>query len=115
MSSYSNNRQSAIRVKILPPGTVQFETLIEENVSGSVSKESQQWGSRSPIKHNAQSPTNGEKQPDPGLINYAQGDTKKAISFYQKDVEGKMILRIGDKVQFDIVQVCSVFKILLSS
>lgn len=52
-----------------------------------------------------QSPNNGEKHPDPGLINYQQGDTKKAISFYQKDVEGKAQLHLGDKVEFNIVQV----------
>lgn len=33
-SSFANNRLSAIRIKHLPPGKVQFETLMETNVEG---------------------------------------------------------------------------------
>lgn len=33
-SSFANNRLSAIRIKHLPPGKVQFETLMENNVEG---------------------------------------------------------------------------------
>lgn len=32
--SLANNKQSAIRIKHLPPGKVQFETLMENNVEG---------------------------------------------------------------------------------
>lgn len=34
-----NNRQSAIRIKHLPAGSVQFETLLERGVRGVVAKE----------------------------------------------------------------------------
>lgn len=103
-STYSNTRQSAIRIKVVPPGTVQFETLIHTNLKGVVAKEAQHWGSRSPSKHNPQSPTNGEKNPDPGLINYQQGDVKSTIAFYHKDNEGRKC-HVGDEVEFDVVQV----------
>lgn len=33
-SSFANNRLSAIRIKHLPPGKVQFETMIETNIEG---------------------------------------------------------------------------------
>lgn len=33
-SSFANNRLSAIRIKHLPPGLVQFETLMEANIEG---------------------------------------------------------------------------------
>lgn len=50
----SNSRQSAVRIKHLPPGTVKFETLVEEGLSGVVTKEPpSSWGSRSPTKNNS--------------------------------------------------------------
>lgn len=33
-ASFANTRLCAIRIKHLPPGKVQFETLMEENVEG---------------------------------------------------------------------------------
>lgn len=60
---------------------------------------------------NPQSPTNGEKNPEPGLINYQQGEMKKTIAYYHKDVmDSKSTPRLGDKVEFNIVQVswCSI-------
>lgn len=39
LSVFSNNsRQIGIRVKLLPPGTVMFEMLVQENVEGIVIK-----------------------------------------------------------------------------
>lgn len=35
-SSFANNRLSAIRIKHLPPGKVQFETMIETNIEGKI-------------------------------------------------------------------------------
>lgn len=51
----SNNRQSAIRIKHLPKGTVKFETLMEEGLTGVVTKEPPPslWSSRSPTKNNS--------------------------------------------------------------
>ncbi|KAJ8866383.1 hypothetical protein PR048_032226, partial [Dryococelus australis] len=56
-TSFSNSRQSAIRIKHLTPGTVQFEVVVERGVTGVVSKEGQLpggWSSRSPSKSNTQ-------------------------------------------------------------
>ncbi|KAF9799241.1 hypothetical protein SFRURICE_006501 [Spodoptera frugiperda] len=47
LSTFSNmnNRQSGIRIKHLPPGTVKFETLIEHGARGVVTKEAQLYPS----------------------------------------------------------------------
>lgn len=50
-SSFSNNRQSAIRIKHLPQGTVQFETPLEQNLKGYIYKEALHgYSPRSPSK-----------------------------------------------------------------
>ncbi|XP_015595682.1 cold shock domain-containing protein E1 [Cephus cinctus] len=84
-SSFSNTRQSAIRLKHLPPGSVQFETIIEANVLGSVIQD-----------------TNNI---EPGLIGYLKDGQQKSIIFFNKDCDSKNIPRLGDKVQFSICQV----------
>jgi len=109
-SSFSNSRQSAIRIKHLPPGTVQFETITEKNVSGVVGKEAPPppggWGSRSPTKGGSQTVGNCEKSPtESGVINYEVSGTKKTILFYSKDCDPKNFPRVGDKVEFSICQV----------
>jgi hypothetical protein len=57
-SSFSSSRQSAIRIKYLPAGTVQFETITEKNMAGVIGKEAPSppsgWGSRSPTKTGSQ-------------------------------------------------------------
>jgi len=109
-SSFSNSRQSAIRIKHLPPGTVQFETITEKNVSGVVGKEALPppggWGCRSPTKGGSQTAGNCEKSStESGVINYEVNGTKKTIFFYSKDCDPKNFPRIGDKVEFSICQV----------
>lgn len=109
-SSFSNSRQSAIRIKHLPPGTVQFETITEKNVCGVVGKEAPLppcgWGSRSPTKSGSQTLGNCEKSStDSGVINYEVDGTKKTIFFYSKDCDPKNFPRFGDKVEFSICQV----------
>ena len=47
------NKQSAVRIKILPFGTVQFETVVQRNVNGTVTREpSNSWVQRSPSRVN---------------------------------------------------------------
>nr|WFQ96467.1 cold shock domain-containing protein E1 [Trogoderma granarium] len=101
-STFSNSRQSAIRMKWLPPGSVKFEVLMEENITGIVCKEIPQtnWLNRSPSKNQ-----NGEHIAESGLISYQMNGVKKTISFYSKDCDPKHLPRLGDKVQFDINQV----------
>ena len=77
-SSFSNNRQSAIRLKHLPPGSVQFETIIELDVLGNVIQN-----------------TNGN---EPGLIGYLKEGQQKSIIFFTKDCDSKSIPKLGDEV-----------------
>ncbi|XP_060521185.1 cold shock domain-containing protein E1 [Cylas formicarius] len=102
-SSQKENRQSAIRMKWLPPGTVQFEVRVENDLSGVIAKEipMTNWLNRSPSK--SQNAYGGETN-EPGLIGYTFNGTKKTISFYAKDCDVKHLPRIGDKVRFDINQ-----------
>ncbi|XP_054273916.1 cold shock domain-containing protein E1 isoform X2 [Macrosteles quadrilineatus] len=102
----SNSRQSAVRIKHLPPGTVKFETLVEEGLSGVVTKEPpSSWGSRSPTKNNSLSPGSNEKPPEPGTITYQSNGTKKTIPFYYKDCDPRNTPHQNDKVEFSISQV----------
>lgn len=52
----TNNRQSAIRIKHLPKGTVQFEIVQERNIIGLITKEAplNNYNQRSPSKTNGQ-------------------------------------------------------------
>ncbi|KAJ8939113.1 hypothetical protein NQ318_005933 [Aromia moschata] len=104
-SMFSNNRQSAIRMKWLPSGTVQFEVKIESEITGVVTKDVPpgNWSNRSPTKN--QNGFGGESSGESGLISYTVNGIKKSIPFYSKDCDLKHYPRIGDKVQFNINQV----------
>lgn len=65
-------------MKHLPPGSVQFETVIESDVLGSVIQD-----------------TNGN---EPGLIGYLKDGQQKSIIFFIKDCDPKSIPNLGDKV-----------------
>ncbi|XP_014206710.1 cold shock domain-containing protein E1 [Copidosoma floridanum] len=84
-SSFSNTRQSGIRLKHLPPGSVQFETIIESDIMGTVVED-----------------INGN---EPGLIGYLKDDQEKTIIFFAKDCKSKNIPKLNDKVQFSVCQV----------
>ncbi|KAJ3661105.1 hypothetical protein Zmor_005521 [Zophobas morio] len=101
-STFSNSRQSAIRMKWLPHGTVQFETRVENSLTGTVLKEipPTMWLNRSPTKNQ-----NGEHTPESGLISYQVNGVKKTIAFYSKDCDMKHYPRLGDKIEFNINQV----------
>ncbi|XP_030765658.1 cold shock domain-containing protein E1 isoform X2 [Sitophilus oryzae] len=103
-TSHKDNRQSAIRMKWLPPGTVQFEIKIDSDLTGAITKEIpvNNWPNRSPTKNQS---FNGCEQTEPGLIGYAVNGIKKTITYYAKDYDIKHQPRIGDKVKFDIHQV----------
>ncbi|XP_058828474.1 cold shock domain-containing protein E1 isoform X2 [Topomyia yanbarensis] len=90
-SSFANTRQSAIRIKHLPTGTVKFENLIESNVEGIVSREA------------PKSPTKSQDRTEGGVISYGQGPNKKTIMYFLKDCDKAP--RVGDKVRFNICQV----------
>ncbi|XP_055621287.1 cold shock domain-containing protein E1 isoform X2 [Toxorhynchites rutilus septentrionalis] len=90
-SSFANTRQSAIRIKHLPLGSVKFETLIESNVEGIVSREAP----KSPIK--------SQERTEGGVISYGQSPNKKTIMYFLKDCDKAP--RVGDKIRFNICQV----------
>lgn len=83
------SRQSAIRLKHLPAGSVQFETVTESNVPGTV----------------IQDITPSE----PGLIGYLSDGQQRSIIFFTKDCESKVIPKIGDKVIFQVLEQCVEF------
>ncbi|XP_059055369.1 cold shock domain-containing protein E1 isoform X2 [Achroia grisella] len=97
-SNMSNTRQSGIRIKHLPAGTVQFETLVERNVRGVVTKEAQVFNSMS-------SPSRGSPSDYNGTISCQINGSKKSASFMAKKCEGKVVPRVGDKVLCDVYQV----------
>lgn len=82
---------SAIRIKHLPEGTVKFETLIEANVEGIVTREAP----KSPIK--------SQERTEGGVIAYGIGNNKKSIMYFLKDRDKAP--RCGDNVRFNICQV----------
>lgn len=84
-SSFSNARRCAIRLKHLPAGTVQFETIIAKDVIGTVMQD--------------------DEATEPGIIAYMKENQQKSIIFFTKHCDPKNIPRIGDKVQFNICQV----------
>ncbi|KAL4717709.1 hypothetical protein ACJJTC_000858 [Scirpophaga incertulas] len=98
LSSFSNmsSRQSAIRIKHLPNGTVQFETLVECGVRGHVTKEAQPPPNGSPTR---------PSHIDSGIITCQINGVKKAVSFTTKKCESKLLPRVGDKVTLDVYQV----------
>ncbi|XP_026284230.1 cold shock domain-containing protein E1 isoform X1 [Frankliniella occidentalis] len=100
-SSFSHMRQRAIRIKHLSPHTVKFENVMEQNVSGSVTKDvlPGYWNQRSPSKNQSNDKT------DPGTITYTVNDGKKTISYSLKDCDHKCLPKVGDQVEFDIAQV----------
>ncbi|VVC94337.1 unnamed protein product [Leptidea sinapis] len=101
ISSFSNlnTRQSAIRIKHLEPGTVQFETLVEKGVRGVVTKEAQSYSHSS----SNTSPTRIASLEN-GIISCQINNVKKNVPFSFKNCESKMLPRVGDKVYFDLYQ-----------
>ncbi|KAI8040549.1 hypothetical protein M5D96_006492 [Drosophila gunungcola] len=89
--AYNNSRLQAIRIKHLPPNSVQFETLVVSNIEGCVTREAP----KSPIK--------SQDRVEGGVITYENADAKKTIMYFLKDCEKPP--RIGERVRFDIYMV----------
>lgn len=120
-SSFANNRLSAIRIKHLPPGKVQFETLMETNVEGKFTAFSSpaifpfMWyihihihvhtriGIGTVTREAPRSPVKSQERMEGGVITYTQANTKKTIMYFLKDCEKPP--RVNDIVRFDICQV----------
>ncbi|XP_023294423.2 cold shock domain-containing protein E1 [Lucilia cuprina] len=85
---YNTSRLHGIRIKHLPTGTVQFETLMASNIEGYITREAP----KSPVK--------SQDRVEGGVITYEHGELKKTIMYFLKDCEKPP--RIGDRVRFDI-------------
>ncbi|CAL4065525.1 unnamed protein product, partial [Meganyctiphanes norvegica] len=98
------NRQNAIRIAILPRGTVKFETLIQEGLIGTVVAEAPALP-RSPFKKNGMgyNMSNSETPPEPGIITFQIDALKQNINFYGGTME--RAVHCGDKVSFNMYQI----------
>lgn len=72
-------------------GSVLFETLIESNLEGFVTREA------------PKSPTKSAERTEGGVISYDEGNNKKTIMYFLKDCDKPP--RVGDNVRFNICQV----------
>ncbi|XP_071445726.1 RNA-binding protein Unr isoform X2 [Hetaerina americana] len=91
------NRQSAVRIKHLPTGTINYsgDTHQHNIYTGVVVKECGILGQKSPTKNQG----NGDKQ-ESGLISYSLSGMKKSVPFHPKDCDSKNVPHVGDKVEF---------------
>ncbi|GFY76667.1 cold shock domain-containing protein E1 [Trichonephila inaurata madagascariensis] len=113
----SPGRSHAIRVKILPPGTIEYTTPImngssksdqlgadDYTVIGVVEKEApSRWSMDSPQKPNRKMEENGEETFNEGVIVCNKNGTKEKIYFSNLDCESRGYPRPGDKVEFLVV------------
>jgi hypothetical protein len=76
-------------------GTVKFETLIESDVEGVVTREA------------PKSPTKSQERTEGGVITYGIGNNKKTIMYFLNDCEKSP--RAGEHVRFNICQVNFIF------
>lgn len=103
---YNNARSCAIRIKHLPPNSVEFETLVASNIEGKytftlklqIKKKIKISGLIS--REAPKSPTKSIDRVEGGVITYDHGDTKKTIMYFLKDCERNP--RVGERVRFDI-------------
>ncbi|XP_015783849.1 cold shock domain-containing protein E1 isoform X1 [Tetranychus urticae] len=102
-----NNKEVAVSVDRLPPGTVVFEDISPEIITGRVSKlidrHNNHSFSRQHFTSNSLQSGSSSSEPFPGKIVYMDGNTEKEISFGDKDVRGDFTLQVGDMIQFNVV------------
>lgn len=67
-------------MKHLPPGTVQFETIVEKDLVGTVIQ--------------------GVNVSIPGQIGYTKENQQKSVIFFIKDCDSKNIPKVDDKVYY---------------
>ncbi|GIX96569.1 cold shock domain-containing protein E1 [Caerostris darwini] len=115
----SPGRTQAIRIKILPPGTLEHPNLImngstksnqhgndDYTIVGVVEKEAHsRWNMDSPHKPNRKSihEENGEENSDDGVIVCNRNGMKDRYYFSNADCESRNYPRPGDKVEFVVV------------
>lgn len=89
-------RLHAIRVRILPRGSISLKPMTEEWCIGIVDREPLSWMGRSPRK--------GERERDSecGLIAASIEDEKISLPFLQADAGLRTMAKFGDQVEFQI-------------
>lgn len=96
----------AIMIKILPPGSVQFETISDERVLGTVAQtpSRQQGGSKGGQNRSDGARSSSYSSSElPGQITCLQGDETVTVTFSSNDVtDVRTQLRVGDKVEFNV-------------
>ncbi|XP_033109405.1 cold shock domain-containing protein E1-like [Anneissia japonica] len=86
-----NDKEVAINIKKLPPGTVVFEEISEEKYVGHISKVIPRFSNRR------------QTEPFPGKLIFETPDGgKRELSFGEKDVIGSYTLNEDDMVEFQI-------------
>lgn len=126
----SQGRFQAIRIRVLPPGTIDLDSLNASNCSnkdvegclsddesgyiiGTVEREaSSPWSLRSPHKGSKSNGSSTRHVPDEneeqegsceeGIICYQKDGAKEKINYTLKDCEARNYPRVGDKVEFSI-------------
>lgn len=100
----------------MPPGKVQFETLMETNIEGTFIREFSDFVHFTDIsmicvgtvtREAPRSPVKSQERMEGGVITYTQANTKKTIMYFLKDCDKPP--RVGDNVRFDICQVSVAF------
>lgn len=89
-------KKVALRIRHLIPGTVKFHVVLQSAANGVVSSE--------PTSRSG-SPANGDESKGPsGTILYELNGMKVEVPFYLDGCNPRQMPRLGDTVQFDIIQ-----------
>lgn len=93
-TNFANRNFNIIRIKHLPKGTVEFETLVEGNVEGVITREAP----------TCSSPTKGQQErTEGGVITYGPAGAQKTIMYFLRDCE--KVPRLNDVVRFNVCEV----------
>ncbi|RWS09033.1 cold shock domain-containing protein E1-like protein [Dinothrombium tinctorium] len=100
-----NNKEVAVNVTRLPPGSVIFEDVSPEEQKGQVLKTIERHNSHfNQRQHSSSNSSNGNgNEPFPGKIVYKKGNSDVEIPFGERDIKGEFSLQVGDLVKFNIV------------
>lgn len=100
-----NNKEVACNVCKLSPGTVVFEDVSQDRLTGRIIKNIDKFNAHSygrQISNNS-SLGGSTTDPFPGRIVYKKGNTEVEITFGERDIRGEFTLQVGDNVHFSIV------------
>lgn len=92
-----NDKEVAVSVKQLAPGTVVFEDISPERYTGQIVKtceKSSSYTTRS---------SGGVNEPFPGRIMYKRNGVESEIAFGERDLKGEFTVYVNDYVRFNVV------------